>query len=325
MNSIKTTLFFLLAANVLLSQSFAPKPGVAGSTAIYKDSAVFQSWGQEVLIERGWLDISDKSAGKAYNGLPEYAIGPAEGDIFTVVSLGDSGIATYYFSNPIINGNGPDFAVFENGFDDDVIELAFVEVSNDGTNFYRFPAITEVDTQIQLGNANKIDCRRVHNFAGKYRNGYGVPFQLEDLDSIQELDFNNIRYVRVIDCIGSLTPHLATTDSRGTRINDPWPTAFASGGFDLDGIGVIHQLSKVSVDENDKMVITISPNPFSDHLLTSISNDYEFKILSMEGKVVLKGFQNEGTTIQTESLARGNYLLEIPTTKGILRYSISKY
>jgi hypothetical protein len=34
----------------------------------------------------------------------------------SIVSLGDSGIAIATFAHPIYNGSGPDFAVFENGF-----------------------------------------------------------------------------------------------------------------------------------------------------------------------------------------------------------------
>jgi hypothetical protein len=33
----------------------------------------------------------------------------------------------------------------------------------------------------------------------------------------------------------------ASCDSQGHQINDPWPTPFPTGGFDLDAVGVIHQ------------------------------------------------------------------------------------
>ncbi|MFN6048554.1 MAG: T9SS C-terminal target domain-containing protein, partial [Bacteroidota bacterium] len=55
------------------------------------------------------------------------AEGPAASN--GVVSLGDGGIATLTFDPPITNGDGFDFAVFENTFLDTFLELAFVEVS----------------------------------------------------------------------------------------------------------------------------------------------------------------------------------------------------
>ena len=30
-------------------------------------------------------------------------------------------------------------------------------------------------------------------------------------------------------------------DSQGHQINDPWPTNFPTGGFDLDAVGVINE------------------------------------------------------------------------------------
>jgi hypothetical protein len=33
----------------------------------------------------------------------------------------------------------------------------------------------------------------------------------------------------------------ASYDSQGHQINDPWPTNFPTGGFDLDAVGVINE------------------------------------------------------------------------------------
>ena len=44
----------------------------------------------------------------------------------------------------------------------------------------------------------------------------------------------------VVDVVGSIDPAYATYDSQGHAINDPWPTAFASSGFDFDAVGVLH-------------------------------------------------------------------------------------
>ena len=64
---------------------------------------------------------------------------------------------------------------------------------------------------------------------------------MSDLDSINDLDLDHIAFVKVIDVIGKLDSVLGSFDSQGRLINDPYPTAFESGGFDLDAIGVIHQ------------------------------------------------------------------------------------
>ena len=58
------------------------------------------------------------------------------------VALGQGGTATLTFAQPITNGPGYDFAVFGNGFSDghpEWVKPAFVEVSSDGVNFFRFP------------------------------------------------------------------------------------------------------------------------------------------------------------------------------------------
>jgi hypothetical protein len=235
-----TALFFF---QFLKAQSFAPAPGYSGSTAIHKDSSIFLSWANGIEFQRGFLDISNKSLGLASFGEAENALFQAEGNSIDVVSFGDSGIAVLSFPYPITNGNGFDFAVFENGFTDHYVEYAFVEVSSDGENYVRFPNYSETPTEIQMGSFEFSDCRFVHNLAGKYRQGYGTPFDLEDLRDSANLDVNAISHVKIIDVIGSINSDYGTFDSENRIINDPWPSAFESGGFDLDGVGVIHQTS----------------------------------------------------------------------------------
>ncbi|MEZ4549679.1 MAG: hypothetical protein R2874_04140 [Desulfobacterales bacterium] len=60
--------------------------------------------------------------------------GPAVGSSFDVV-LGRGGSIILTFDPPVENGEGWDFAVFENSFNDFNLELAFVEVSSNGTDF----------------------------------------------------------------------------------------------------------------------------------------------------------------------------------------------
>jgi hypothetical protein len=55
------------------------------------------------------------------------------------------------------------------------------------------------------------------------------------------LDVTRITHVRIIDVVGAIDPAFGRLDSSGRIINDPWPTAFSSSGFDLDAVGVLHQ------------------------------------------------------------------------------------
>lgn len=232
-------------ARVTAQGPFPPAAGQPGSTAIHKDHASFKTWASGVQIVRGWVNIADTSvyaggSNKASFGRFSEALGQAEGTSTHVVSLGDAGMATLTFDRPILNGPGFDFAVFENSFSDTFLELAFVEVSSDGQRFVRFPAVSLTQTQTQLGTFDPIDPTKLHNLAGKYRQGYGTPFDLSDLADSIGLDLNNVRFVRIIDAVGSISPAHATFDSQGNAVNDPFPTPFNSSGFDLDAVGVIN-------------------------------------------------------------------------------------
>jgi hypothetical protein len=236
-----------------------PFPGPAGqpgSTAIHYDDARIVSWGTAVgQVVRGPYDISDPESPLVNFGLPSAALGKANGfDPETgipltsedaVVSLGDGGSMTLLFARPITDGPSWDFAVFENSFDDTFLELAFVEVSSDGTHFVRFPntSLTQTTTQVAQASAtNGINATDIDGYAGKYRASWGTPFDLSILADSPGLDITQITAVRVVDVIGSIDPLYAQRDSAGRIINEPWPTPFRIGGFDLDAIGVIHEI-----------------------------------------------------------------------------------
>ena len=175
---------FIVSASLLfcytpIKAQFAPPVGHEGTTAIYKDSSAFVAWASKCNIIRGFQDISNQSLG--YTNVGDSSLAIDQAGTNGVVSLGDGGVAILEFSSPIMDGNGPDFAVFENGFDNLFLELAFVEVSSDGIHFFRFPAISNTDTTIQTGGFGLTDASKLHNLAGKYRAEYGTPFDLSDL------------------------------------------------------------------------------------------------------------------------------------------------
>lgn len=267
---IKYCFIFLFAiVQGIAYGQYPPPAGQPGSTAIYKDSSVFVAWADSCIIIRGYLDISDKPAGHTDTGDSLSAVGYAGVD--GAVSLGDSGIAILTFNGLIYNGTGPDFAVFENSFNDDFLELAFIEVSSDGVNYFRFPSVSLTDTTTQTGTYGLTEAEKINNLAGKYKANYGTPFDLEDLTNISGLDVNHISHIKVVDVIGSIDSLYCSYDSQGNKINDPWPTAFSSGGFDLDAVGVIHLTTSQINEVNSDIYISVFPNPANAYLNISFN------------------------------------------------------
>jgi hypothetical protein len=129
------------------------------------------------------------------------------------------------------------------------LEFAYVEVSNDKINWIKFPSVSLTQTNKQVDPFGYTYPEHISNLAGKYKMPYGVPFDLAELkDSIYYK--TTFQYVRITDVVGSINPTLGTKDSKGNMINDPWPTPFASSGFDLDAVGVIHQSSITNINHN---------------------------------------------------------------------------
>jgi hypothetical protein len=172
------------------------------------------------------------------------------------------------FLNPIVDGAGFDFAVFENSLSHTFLELAWVEVSSDGIHFVRLPHYSQ--TQEPVGGFGDLEPFRVYGYAGKYIQGYGTPFDLSELTeayaaaladttvfsaayeaqlltNYPELDLNNIQYVRLIDVVGDGSQRSALRNpatDEGYPIYDPFPTS-GSAGFDLDAIAVLNEATPV--------------------------------------------------------------------------------
>lgn len=231
---------------------YAPAAGEAGSTAIAHDDERIQGWAVSVESVQFGTDLEDSLQWKD----PAKALGPAEATNPSVLVLGRGGSAVLEFLPTIGDGEGDDFVVFENGFSDTFLELAFVEVSSDGEHFVRFPNYSL--TPEPVGSWGQVSATFVHGFAGKYRAGFGTPFDLavlqeayaaalageggfseafraQLLENFPHLETGAVRYVRIIDIVGDGT----SADSEGFAIYDPYPT-FITSGFDLDAIGVIN-------------------------------------------------------------------------------------
>lgn len=194
-------------------------------------------------LTRGPMNIANPGLGFASFGSASNALGAPDGSLGTI-SLGDGGSITLTFAQAITNGIGNDFAVFENGFVTGggvFAELGFVEVSSNGTDFFRFASTSLTQTATQVGSFAPLDPTKIHNLAGQFVAFEGTTFDLSELSGISPLlDVNAVTAVRIVDCVGSINDLYATHDSLGNKINDPWTTPFASSGFDLDAVGVIH-------------------------------------------------------------------------------------
>ncbi|MBW1722829.1 MAG: PEP-CTERM sorting domain-containing protein [Deltaproteobacteria bacterium] len=217
-----------LPSTVVLAGPYAPAAGQPGSTAIHMDSSDFVGWAT------GWIDYLPGEEVDSKWQTPEKALGKAVGTSYDIVTLGRGGRITMTFDTPIADGEGWDFAVFENSFNDTFLELGYVEVSSNGVDFFRFP--NDSLTPDPVGGFGALDPTNITGLAGKYRQGYGTPFDLGVLDGVDPLlDVHNVGWVRIIDIIGDGT----YLDTSGDIIYDPYPTV-GSAGFDLDAVGVIN-------------------------------------------------------------------------------------
>lgn len=316
MSKFYISLLLLLNA-VLVKAQFAPQAGLAGTTAIAADSNIFKAWASSCELKRGWQNIADTSLGQALVGDETYVIGePGNG----VVSLGDGGIATVAFNVTVKDGPGPDFAIFENGFkfNDTLayLELAFVEVSSDGENFVRFPAQSFVQNQIQLQSFDVTDARHINNLAGKYIGLFGTPFDLFELKDSLRVNINSITHIRIIDVVGSLQQSYASYDVNNQAINDPWPTPFASSGFDLDAVGVINTGTLNIAKSEPKFEYAVYPNPVKVNEPFHITNNnhYNINIYSMLGQKILPQYSS-GWIIDEA----GWYIIEIKVDNAVYR------
>jgi hypothetical protein len=287
--------------------------GSEGCTAVKFDDERIQGWATACTVVRGSSNLTDPEAAAVTYGTDEDAVGPATANTMDVVSLGDGGMATLTFDTPIANGDGYDFAVFENSFNDYFLELAVVEVSSDGEHFVRFPATSLTQTHTQI--TERVDPTFINNLAGKYRVGYGTPFDLEELRDSANIDINSITHVRVIDVVGSIDPQYGTYDAFGHIINDPFPTITHSAGFDLDGVAVLNDA--LGVEEADAVMLRMYPNPASDIVRMTFgvqSACSEVAVYDMAGRKVLAMPIESGmnsVSLNTAALANGIYMVRM--------------
>lgn len=185
---------------------------------------------------------------------PDNAVGPYS---TSLVVLGNGGRITMTFDTPIADGPGDDFAVFENGFMNGTngpllfTELAYVEVSSNGTDFVRFDSASRQPTPVAAFGYQ--DPALLGGLAGKDPSGWGTVFDLTALANKAQVrngvvDLSAITHVRLVDIVGASdypNPGDVYEDSFGRQIFDAHLTV-GSGGFDLRAVGVLNQLVGVT-------------------------------------------------------------------------------
>ncbi|MBR1644616.1 MAG: DUF4430 domain-containing protein [Bacteroidales bacterium] len=298
------------------SGPFCGAVGTEGCDAIPANSEHIVAWATACVVERGLQNIALPDGPRVSYGNDTMAIGPASmTNNLNVVSLGDAGTALLTFAAPIADGEGPDFAVYENSFSDGFLELAFVEVSSDGERFVRFPATSLTQTHTQIHDGGNVDPTFINNLAGKYRNGWGTPFDLAELRDSAGLDISAITHIRLVDVVGSIDPQWGTRDAAGRLINDPYPTNSYSGGFDLAGIAVLHQTN--AIGSATAASLRLYPNPANGHVQVETDDAQavdRIEVYDMTGRVALTApCTGRLTTLPTHTLQAGIYVVKAGT------------
>ena len=314
----------LLVSTKLFSQ-FAPVVGVIGTTAMSKDSSAFIAWANQCQVTRGYQDVSTPTLGLVTVGTTTDATGKA--GVNGVLSLGDGGYAILQFASPIKDSTGYDFAVFENSFNSTFLELAFVEISSDGVNYFRFSATSNSDTITQTWSAGSTDATLINNLAGKYQSGFGTPFDINEITDNVLFDKKHITHIKIIDVVGSIQNQYCTRDINNHKINDPWPTPYPSSGFDLDAVGVIYNQTQVGINEYSFPIASIYPNPVVNeiHVITNTTTAFNICVINIVGDVIKKENNLMGNAaINLNDLKAGVYFFTITTDNKTQRLKFVK-
>lgn len=295
---------------------FTDSVGTSGCQAIYYNNPAILGWATGCTVTRGFQNIANPTSYADY-GTDSDGIGSSsESTTDGVVSLGDGGIAVLTFDMPITDGEGYDFAVFENSLNHTFLEMAFVEVSSDGEHYYRFPSVSNTQNATQITNGGAVDPRKVHNLAGKYIVGWGTPFDLAELDGYSNLDIHNITHVRLVDVVGCIDPQYGTIDKNGHIINDPYPTPWGSSGFDLSGVAIMNGWQPNGIEEEQlSNALFAYPNPCTNTLyINNNQSDCNIEIYNVFGQLIWNEHSSDSRIqINMQSFPDGMYIVKSGT------------
>lgn len=210
----RSLLVFVLLVGCGSADALVPREQPVSSSVRYASRVVSYTKG-----EKGGFN-EDK--------LPGIVLGPPSGGgccagSLDVLSLGDGGEIVLGFDQAIVDGEGPDFVVFENPFEPSgepasvVAEPAEVSVSEDGVAWTPFPCTARAYPYgtcagwrpVYATAESPIDPREPDRAGG-------------DAFDLAAIGVKRARFVRIRD------------------MNTKYPAAAPTAGFDLDGVAVLH-------------------------------------------------------------------------------------
>ena len=216
-----------------------------------------------------WGDASPfveygEGAGYGQSFYPENILGPPDPDATPqspavgedeLLTLGQSGIVVIEFTdNTVVDGEGPDFTVFENVMDTGAgyfRECAFVEVSQDGFNWTMFP----YDTETFEGLAG------VWPTTGDDPTNPGVSGG--DQFDLNDLGMDWIKYVRLTDC--------------GDEVDD-------GGLFDLDAVAAVNWTTGIQPEVNTSARLSVT-SPFSSFFTIQAGESGTLRCYAADGRL----------------------------------------
>lgn len=242
-------------------------------------------------------------AGFGQDAFPEIVLGPpigagTSGGSMDVLSLGDGGVIVLEFvDNIAINGPGPDLIIFENAFfaggdpENVFCEVAFVEVSQDGIEYHRFPNDYDPDGTPVNNPDNWTGFAGVAPVLSRPDNGID-PTDPDtaggDLFDLDDVGLEWVRYLRIIDTGEGDT---AATDDDGDIIYDPGLPGGTMAGFDLDAVAAVFSEPVPTPTPPEEPTASPSPTatPVPEPTSTpTVTVDYEFN-LSLSGDFFTTG------------------------------------
>lgn len=219
----------------------------------------------------------------------------AEATESEILSLGFGGeIIVGISDNLIVDGEGADFTIFENVFENPINgrlfkEPAIVSVSKDGVNFTEFPYDFEslegcAGTHPTYGDADYCD--------SKVSGG--------DSFDLSEIGMDSIRYIKIKDI---------TDQIKGQKSHKYFD--FSLSGFDLDAL-VIHNFTAEKISSiEDKMTNNYNIN---NNVLISQNMSNSIEIYNING-ILVNEFSGLGT-FHFRELQNGIYIIKISNSTG---------
>lgn len=248
------------------------------------------------LIADPWGDASPfveygEGAGYGQAYYPENILGPPDPEATPespavgedqLLTLGKNGIIVVEFTdNTVIDGEGPDFSVFENVLDTGAgffQECAFVEVSQDGVNWIMFP----------------YDGETLEGLAGVWPTTGQDPTNPEvsggDQFDLETLGLEWIRFVRLTDC--------------GDSVQD-------GGLFDLDAVASINWTTGIQEGYETAALLRVT-SPFSTTFTVTAGESGTLRCYTTDGRLAGEWNVGEGPmSIQAEQIPSGNVFFKL--------------